>query len=166
VLAGADLQSAVPVIVNSIIQNAGQTCSAGSRLLAEQSIHDRVVAAVAERFQALRLGPGIEDLEQRPLISERQQERVRSYMERGKEEARLFRGGDVPRDEHLAGGFFYLPTLFDQVPPEAVIAQEEISGSVLSVSTCRDLEDAAVLANGTRYGLIAAIWTRDLGKAH
>jgi aldehyde dehydrogenase (NAD+) len=67
VLADADLESAVPVIVNSIIQNAGQTCSAGSRLLAEQSIHDRVVAAVAERFQTLRLGPGIEDPELGPL---------------------------------------------------------------------------------------------------
>jgi aldehyde dehydrogenase (NAD+) len=166
VLADADLESAVPVVVNSIIQNAGQTCSAGSRLLVEQSIHDRVVEAVAERFQALRLGHGIEDPELGPLISEQQRERVRSYVERGKQEARLVLGGDVPGDEHLAGGFFYLPTLFDQVPPNAVIAQEEIFGPVLSVSTFRDLEHAVALANGTRYGLIAAIWTRDIGKAH
>jgi aldehyde dehydrogenase (NAD+) len=83
---------------------------------------------VAERFKALRLGPGLEDPELGPLISEQQRERVQSYVERGKEGACLVFGGDVPRDEHLANGFFYLPTLFDQVRPEAVIAQEEIFG--------------------------------------
>jgi aldehyde dehydrogenase (NAD+)/betaine-aldehyde dehydrogenase len=166
VLADADLKTAIPVIVNSIIQNAGQTCSAGSRLLVEQSVHDQLVEGVAEAFKAIRIGPGIDDPDLGPLISQRQRDRVCKYVELGKQEARLVLGGGVPRQDSLANGFFFLPTLFDQVSSKAVIAQEEIFGPVLAVSSFGDLEEGAAVANGTRYGLIAAVWTRDIGKVH
>jgi aldehyde dehydrogenase (NAD+) len=166
VFADADLDAAVPTIVNSIIQNAGQTCSAGSRLLVESGAHDAVVERVVERFRAITIGPGSEDADLGPLISAQQRDGVREHVERGKREARLIMGGDVPRGGHLEDGFFYLPTLFDDVPKEAEIAQEEIFGPVLAVTPFRDPEHAVELANATRYGLIAAVWTSDVTTAH
>jgi aldehyde dehydrogenase (NAD+) len=153
----------VPTIVNSIIQNAGQTCSAGSRLLVKASAHDSVVEQVADRFSAIEIGPGPEDPDLGPLISLKQREGVELHVERGKREARLVVGGDTLVGERLADGFFYLPTLFDEVPPDARIAQQEIFGPVLAVSTFGDLDEAIELANATSYGLIAAVWTSDLG---
>jgi aldehyde dehydrogenase (NAD+)/betaine-aldehyde dehydrogenase len=164
--ADADLGAALPVIVNSIIQNAGQTCSAGSRLLVEGEVHDAVVERVADRFRKIKIGAGPEDPDLGPLISARQREGVEAYVEQGRSEARLVLGGNVPTDELLSDGFFYLPTLFDEVPPQAKIAQEEIFGPVLAVATFNDPAEAAELANATSYGLIAGVWTRDLSKAH
>jgi aldehyde dehydrogenase (NAD+) len=164
--ADADLDTALPVIVNSIIQNAGQTCSAGSRLLVEGGIHDAVVEQVADRFGKIKIGAGPDDPDLGPLISARQRQGVEAYVEQGRREARLVLGGNAPRDELLSGGFFYLPTLFDEAPPQATIAQEEIFGPVLAVGTFDDPAEAAELANATSYGLIAGVWTRDLSKAH
>jgi aldehyde dehydrogenase (NAD+)/betaine-aldehyde dehydrogenase len=166
VFADADVENAIPVIVNSIIQNAGQTCAAGSRLLVQRRVHDEVVEKVAERFGGIEIGPGLDDPDLGPIISKDQRERVEGYVSRGKEEARLVLGGDVPQEERLRGGFFFEPTLFDGASPDAAIAQEEIFGPVLVASTFDDPEEATVLANGTEYGLIAAVWTRDVSKAH
>lgn len=166
VLADADVDSAAPVIVNSIIQNAGQTCSAGSRLLVQREVHDEVVEAIAGRFKELTMGPGLEDPDIGPIISRKQRELVERYVQQGKQEAVLVVGGDVPSDDRLCDGFFFEATLFDGVSPGATIAQEELFGPVLAATTFRDLDEAAEIANGTDYGLIAAVWTCDVDKAH
>jgi aldehyde dehydrogenase (NAD+)/betaine-aldehyde dehydrogenase len=166
VLADASLDDALPVIVNSILQNAGQTCSAGSRLLVDERVHDPVIEDLTERFGSVTIGPGPEDPDLGPLISKQQLERVRSNVELGTHEAKLVTGGASPREERLEGGYYFSPTLFDDVPPEARIAREEVFGPVLAVTTFHDVDDAIRIANDTDYGLVAAVWTRDVGVAH
>jgi aldehyde dehydrogenase (NAD+) len=166
VFSDADLERAVPVITRSIIQNAGQTCSAGARLLVHEGLHEKIREAVADRFRSLRLGPGLEDPDLGPLISERQRSRVVSLVDEGRGEATLVTGGSEPDEERLTGGFFFEPTLFDDVPPEATIAQEEIFGPVLVMTPFRDADEAVAIADATAYGLVAGIWTRDVSSAH
>jgi len=166
VFADADLDAAMPVIVNSIIQNAGQTCSAGSRLLVQAPVHYRIVSELVDRFQRVSLGPGPADPDMGPLISATQLERVSKYVEVGKTEARAVTGGGAPDGDGLAGGYFFSPTVFDDVPPSAVIAREEIFGPVVAVTPFADADEAAQLANSTDYGLVAAVWTRTVSTAH
>jgi aldehyde dehydrogenase (NAD+)/betaine-aldehyde dehydrogenase len=101
-----------------------------------------------------------------PLISATQLERVARYVDLGKSEAHAVAGGGPPDDARLKGGFFFLPTVFDDVPPSAVIAREEIFGPVVAVTSFSDLDEAAQLANGTDFGLVAAVWTRNVSTAH
>jgi aldehyde dehydrogenase (NAD+)/betaine-aldehyde dehydrogenase len=162
VFADADLERAVPAIVGSIVQNAGQTCSAGARLLVEEPVYDRVRDAVAERFRSLTVGHGLDDPDVGPLISERQRDRVASIVEAGRSDATVFVGGAVLDRP----GYFFEATLFDDVRPGSAIATEEVFGPVLAMAAFRDVDQAVALANATQYGLVAGIWTRDIGKAH
>lgn len=161
----AHLDSALPMVANSIIQNAGQTCSAGSRLLVHRSIHETVVRRLAERLEAVKVGAGIDDPDLGPLISEVQRDRVEHFVNEAKQYARLVIGGQRP-DGDVSDGYFFLPTIFDEVPADAAIAQEEVFGPVVAVIPFSDEEEAISLANATPYGLIAAIWTNSVDRAH
>lgn len=160
----ADLDAAAEAITRSILQNAGQTCSAGSRLVVHASIRADLVAAVADRFRATTLGRGLDDPDLGPLVSLRQQERVRGYVE-GASSGEVVVGGTAPTDRP-EGGAFWLPTLIDGVDPREPIAQEEVFGPVLVTMPFEEESEAVAIANGTPYGLIAALWTRDLSRAH
>ncbi|WP_298889119.1 aldehyde dehydrogenase family protein [uncultured Serinicoccus sp.] len=162
----ADLDAAAEAITRSILQNAGQTCSAGSRLVVHEDVRAELVAAVADRFRATTLGSGLDDPDLGPLVSLRQQERVRGYVEGASSGDVVVGGTAPPRDGTLADGAFWLPTLIDGVDPRDPIAQEEVFGPVLVTLPFEDEAQALALANGTAYGLIAALWTRDLSRAH
>ena len=162
----ADLDAAAEAITRSILQNAGQTCSAGSRLVVHTDVRAELVAAVADRFRATTLGAGLDDPDLGPLVSLRQQERVRGYVEGASSGDVVVGGSAPPPDGALADGAFWLPTLIDGVDPRDPIAQEEVFGPVLVTLPFEDEAQALALANGTAYGLIAALWTRDLSRAH
>jgi aldehyde dehydrogenase (NAD+)/betaine-aldehyde dehydrogenase len=161
----ADLTRAADFICKAILQNAGQTCSAGSRLLVHAAVHDELVAMVIDRFSRVRIGPGLDDLDLGPLISHKQQARVQQFLH-DCTSGEILCGGTVPVDDKLAGGSYFSPTLINGVDPTAPIAQEEIFGPVITVNTFDDEDEALALANGTDYALLAAVWTRDLSRAH
>lgn len=166
VFADADLDITVPGVANAIFQNAGQTCSAGSRLLVEESIHDRVVDLLRQRVQSMRLGPGVDDPDMGPVISRAQHEQILQYVDVGQQEgARVAAGGKRPSGAHLQDGFFIEPTLLTGVRPGMRVHQEEIFGPVLAITPFANADEAATLANSTEYGLLAGVWTRDINKA-
>jgi aldehyde dehydrogenase (NAD+) len=166
VFADCDLDVTVQSVANAIFQNAGQTCSAGSRLLVQKDVHTLLVERLIERTRSMRLGPGITDPDMGPIITEKQLETVEQYVEIGKREgAKVVAGGSRPKNAELARGFFYEPTLLDGVAPDMRVAQEEIFGPVLSIMTFDSIEEAAAIANRTAYGLLAGVWTRDINKA-
>jgi aldehyde dehydrogenase (NAD+)/betaine-aldehyde dehydrogenase len=166
VFADADMDTAIQGVANAIFQNCGQTCSAGSRLLVEQSAHDAVVDRLIARTKSMRIGPGVSDPDLGPIISKKQLETVERYVGIGRAEgASVVAGGSRPADATLKGGYFYQPTLLDRVRPDMRVAAEEIFGPVLSIITFRDLNEAAELANRSAYGLVAGIWTHDIDKA-
>jgi len=161
----ADLPRAAESIAKAILQNAGQTCSAGSRLLVHDAVHDTVVDLVCRHLSSTAIGPGIEDKDLGPLISRKQQQRVQS-MVAGNVKGEILCGGEPPRDAELAGGAYFAPTVIDDVDPASLIAQEEVFGPVLTVNRFFGEDEAITLANGTQYGLLGAVWTSDLSRAH
>ncbi|QHE67608.1 aldehyde dehydrogenase family protein [Rhodococcus sp. WAY2] len=161
----ADLDAASTAVAKAILQNAGQTCSAGSRLLVHESVHAEMVDRVAEHFSHVTIGAGVDDKELGPLVSAKQQGRVKSMVD-DLTKGEIVCGGIVPEDEPLAGGAYFAPTLIDNVDPASPIAQEEIFGPVLVVNSFAGEEEAVALANGTEYALLGSVWTADLSRAH
>ena len=160
----ADLERAAGFVLKAITQNGGQTCSAGSRLLVQRSIHDRFVATVAQRFADTAAGTPAMDRDCGPMINAAQARRVQGYIDQA-------RAGGIPvlaqgriADGVPAGGYFVAPTLFGPVPRDHRLACEEVFGPVLAVIPFDDEDDAVQLANATDFGLIAGIWTRDGGR--
>ncbi|HEY6326081.1 MAG TPA: aldehyde dehydrogenase family protein [Candidatus Cybelea sp.] len=167
VFADADFDTAVDYALFGIFANAGQVCSAGSRLIVERSLHDRLVERVVERARKIRVGDGFDpETEMGPIISPVHRERVEGYIESGLTEgAKLLCGGERLGGE-LADGNFVAPTVFDRTSPKMRIVQEEIFGPVLVVQTFDDEAEAIALANDTIYGLAGAVFTQDIAKAH
>ncbi|HET9262336.1 MAG TPA: aldehyde dehydrogenase family protein [Vicinamibacterales bacterium] len=166
VFGDADFDLAAAGVANAIFQNAGQTCSAGSRLLVERRAHDAFVERLVARASTMRIGPGVSDPDMGPIISKRQLETIERYVTVGKEEgATVAAGGGRPSTDSLPGGFYFEPTLLDSVKPDMRVAQEEIFGPVLAIMVFDELEEAATLANRSQYGLVAGVWTRDINKA-
>jgi len=159
-----DVERAVPIIVRAIVQNAGQTCTAGSRLLVQESIFDSFLARVAERFAQVRVGAPEMDLDCGPVMNPAQLARVRRYVD----DARAA-GIPVLAEGRIADGvppqgYYVAPVLFGPVPRSARLACEEVFGPVLAAMPFRDEADAIALANATDYGLLAAIWTENGGR--
>lgn len=157
----ADISAALPFLVNAGIQNAGQTCSAGSRILVQRGVYDRVVDALAERFSILKVGPAIDDLDVGPLISARQKDLVSGFIERGKNDGLTVAAESTISDNVPAAGHYVPPILFGDVDPAHELAQREIFGPVVVVIPFATEEEAVTIANDANYGLVAGVWTRD-----
>lgn len=164
VFADADIAPAVRASSSGIFFNAGQVCSAGSRILVHRSMHDRFVEALAARASQIKLGdPFAAETTMGPVISKLQQERVLTAIDRGCEEgAELVLGGTKPESD----GYFVTPTIFANATNDMAIAQEEIFGPVATVIPFENEQDAIEIANASRYSLAAAVWTRDVSRAH
>lgn len=158
----ADLDRALPFLVTAGIQNAGQTCSASSRILVQRGVYDRVRDEMARAYEALTVGPAQSDLSVGPLISARQKQIVTGFIDQGAGLAVAGRGRIVA-DAPL-GGHYVAPVLFADVPPDHVLAQREIFGPVQVLIPFDTEAEALEIANGTEFGLVAAVWTRDGGR--
>lgn len=166
VFADAPMEQALEGVMRAIIQNAGQTCSAGARLLIEESAKEKFLNRLVERFKALKVGPGEEDLDMGPLLNERQFMGISARLQQAKEEGYVVVGGEVLAIEGYENGYYIQPTILAGLDDYHVLAQEEIFGPVLTVFTFETVENAIALANSTQYGLVAGIWSKDLDTAH
>lgn len=161
VFADADLDDALPSIVNAIVQNAGQTCSAGSRLLVERSRYEEVLQALGARFAALKVGPALADLDCGPLIRAGQLERVRGFLTDAEREGNPTVAKGAIVDEAPRGGYYVEPRLIRDVPPGSRLALEEVFGPVLAAMPFDDEAEAIRIANDTPFGLVSGVWTRN-----
>ena len=161
VFADADLDAVLPTVINAIVQNSGQTCSAGSRLLVEQGIYEPLLERLGQAFAQLRVGPAAMDLDLGPLIRQTQQQRVWDFLSDAQVAGIPMVAQGQIVDEAPDTGFYQAPTLLRDVPVMHRLAQEEVFGPVLAAMAFRDEDEAVVLANATQFGLVAGVWTRD-----
>lgn len=166
VLQDADLEKAAPDVLNSVYKNAGQICSAGTRLLVQRPVHQELVERLVEGSEKIKLGHGLTDPDMGPLISNRQLQTVVGFVDRANSRGIKFvTGGDTVAVEGCEGGYFFAPTIADNVAPDDELAQSEVFGPVLSVIPVDDVEHAIEIANNTNFGLAAGIHTPDITKA-
>lgn len=159
VFADADLDRALPFLVNGGIQNAGQTCSCGARILVQRSRMDEVLSRLSARYASLRVGPALRDLDVGPVISARQKTLIEGMLAQG-DDLTLAAQGQLVQDAP-EGGFYVPPTLFADVPATHALAQREIFGPVQVVIPFNEEDEAIEIANGTDYGLVAGVWTEN-----
>ncbi|MBT6036697.1 MAG: aldehyde dehydrogenase family protein [Kordiimonadaceae bacterium] len=160
----ADIEAALPFLMGGGIHNAGQTCSAGTRIVAQRGIYEKLIAAMTERYEALEVGPASDDLDVGPLVSEKQKNTVNDYIKYGVDD-----GLTVAAEGYLTAncpekGSYVKPTLFRDVPYQHKLAQEEIFGPVQVVIPFDTEDEAIKIANGTEYGLVTGVWTKDGGR--
>lgn len=166
VLDDADIDLAVDGIIWSAFGTTGQRCTAASRIIVQKGVLKQLTKKLVERTRALKLGDGLDpNTDVGPLVSEAQLQTVDRYVQIGKNEAKLLCGGERAEEGNLKKGFFYKPTIFGDVSPNATIAQEEIFGPVTAIIPVNSFEEAIEVNNGTDYGLSTSVYTRDVNRA-
>jgi acyl-CoA reductase-like NAD-dependent aldehyde dehydrogenase len=166
VLADADLEAAVEGTLKAIYMNSGQVCSAGSRLVVERRLHDAMLDRLVARTTSLTLGHGLDDAPLGPLVSAEQLARVDGFVADARRRGLAVAVGGAPATvKGLEGGYFFAPTILDDVGASDPVAQEEIFGPVLTVQVVDSPEEAIAVGNATPYGLVAGIYTADITKA-
>lgn len=161
----ADIEKAAPVVVNAIVQNGGQTCSAGSRVLVQRNVYDAFVAEIAGRFANIRAGTHLMDLDLGAMVTRGQQQRVEGFVARARADGLPILAEGQIVEGVPAGGYYVTPLMVGPVPLSNSLACDEVFGPVLSVMPFEDEADAVRIANGTPYGLVAGIWTRDAARS-